>query len=144
MDQDTKRIEISATHHGNQLVFPVGIIIAILLLSSDRSIAGTYSRTDKSGMFHIVDDLSKVPPEYRKKNVDDSDGSSTPSARIRNQDGQEKYHAPSGSSDVSGSWIEKEDPYEFKKESLVIHLNPDGTGYGFRKEVSHEKTHTMA
>ena len=42
-----------------------GALFAAAWMSVPAVFAGTYSWTDKSGTFHISDDLSKVPPEYR-------------------------------------------------------------------------------
>jgi HEAT repeat protein len=70
------------------LFFVPAVMIGLIILSAP-SMAGMDAWTDKNGTVHIVDDLSKVPPEYRKKNVEEPDESSSSPVQKSNRDGRD-------------------------------------------------------
>ena len=129
MEQAAKRTDRRVTWQGRPAV--LAAVVAVLLLLPGNGIAETYSWTDKDGSLHIVDDPSKVPPEYRKTPIDEKDDA-LPAQRPRtgSPDARgETSRLPSVSYGVSGSWVEKENAYDFRDDSLVFQLEPDGTGY---------------
>lgn len=74
------RKPLSIIYDTKQLVLLTFTIFSILCISYSLVFAGIYTWTDKNGMFHATDDLSKAPSEYRKRTVHESDNTAAPNA----------------------------------------------------------------
>jgi HEAT repeat protein len=68
---------------GVSIVVVLALVVANIA-ATDAGDTAMYQWTDRNGVYHVTDDLSKVPPAYRSNNGPEPDAASAPVKQDRN------------------------------------------------------------